>query len=130
MFHRLVARLLFASKRARPDIQVTVAFLCTRVKAPTEEDYKKLGRIIKYVKETIDLTLILGSDGSDDLECSRILRHPRRCKKSYWSIIDAWAGKRNIYVKETEIGVTKQHGGRVDRSGRRDDICHVGEIFF
>ena len=43
LFHQLVARLLFASKRARPDIQVAVAFLCTRVKNPTEEDYKKLG---------------------------------------------------------------------------------------
>ena len=29
LFHRLVARLLFASKRGRPDIQVSVAFLCT-----------------------------------------------------------------------------------------------------
>ena len=36
LFHRHVARLLFASKRARPDIQVCVAFLCTRLKALTE----------------------------------------------------------------------------------------------
>ena len=35
LFHRHVARLLFASKRARLDIQVCVAFLCTRVKSPT-----------------------------------------------------------------------------------------------
>ena len=62
LFHRLVARLLFASKRARPDIQVAVAFLCTRVKNPTEEDYKKLGRLIRYVGETIHVPLILGAD--------------------------------------------------------------------
>ena len=31
LFHHHVARLLFASKRARPDIQVCVAFLCIRV---------------------------------------------------------------------------------------------------
>ena len=43
LFHQLVAHLLFASKRVRPDIQVAVAFLCMRVKNPTEEDYKKLG---------------------------------------------------------------------------------------
>ena len=67
LFHRLVMRLLFASKRARPDIQVTVAFLCTGVKAPTEEDYRKLGRLIRYVKETINLPLILGSDRSETL---------------------------------------------------------------
>ena len=28
-FHRMVARLLFVAKRARPDLQVAVAFLCT-----------------------------------------------------------------------------------------------------
>ena len=31
-FHSMTARLLFAVKRARPDIQVAVAYLCTRVR--------------------------------------------------------------------------------------------------
>ena len=35
IFHRHVTRLLFANKRARPNIQVGVAFLYTRVKLPT-----------------------------------------------------------------------------------------------
>ena len=34
-FHSMTARLLFAAKRARPDIQVAVAYLCTRVREPT-----------------------------------------------------------------------------------------------
>ena len=34
LFHRLVARFLYAAKRARTDIQVAVAFLCTRVSFP------------------------------------------------------------------------------------------------
>ena len=66
-FHRHIARLLFASKRARPDIQVCVAFLCTRVKAPTEQDYKKLGKVISYLKETVHLPLAVGSDDSGRL---------------------------------------------------------------
>ena len=41
-FHTTVARGLFLSKRARPDIQTAIAFLCTRVKEPTKEDQKKL----------------------------------------------------------------------------------------
>ena len=32
IFHRHVTRLLFASKRVRPNIQVCVSFLCTPVK--------------------------------------------------------------------------------------------------
>jgi hypothetical protein len=43
-FHHNVARLLFLNKRARPDVQTSVAFLCTRVKAPGIDEYKKLAR--------------------------------------------------------------------------------------
>ena len=39
-FHKYVAKLLFAAKRARPDIQTAIAFLCTRVQAPDEDDKK------------------------------------------------------------------------------------------
>ena len=45
-FHRTVARFLYAAKRARPAIQVSVAFLCKRVKDPNIQDWKKLGQLI------------------------------------------------------------------------------------
>lgn len=64
LFHRLVVRLLFAAKRSRPDIQLSVAFLCSHVKNPTKEDYRKLGSVIRYIQRTIHLPLVLGSDGS------------------------------------------------------------------
>jgi hypothetical protein len=67
LFHRIVARLLFASKRTRPDIQVCVAFLCTRVKSPNEEDYEKFGRVITYLMNTIHLPLIIGADDSGSM---------------------------------------------------------------
>ena len=66
-FHRTTARLLFASKRARPDLQVAVAYLCTRVKAPTQSDYRKLTRVIKYLRLTISIPLVLGWDGTGKL---------------------------------------------------------------
>jgi hypothetical protein len=37
-YHRTTARLLFAAKRAHRDRQVAVAYMCTRVKAPTVSD--------------------------------------------------------------------------------------------
>lgn len=67
IFHQTIAQQLFASKRARPDIQVCVAFLCTRVKSPTEEDYRKLAKVITYLSETIHLPLVIGSDGSGNM---------------------------------------------------------------
>ncbi len=36
-FHRMVAKLLFVAKRARPDIQTARPFICTRVQQPDED---------------------------------------------------------------------------------------------
>ena len=58
---------MFASKRERPDIQVCVTFLCTRVKSPTEEDYEKFGYVITFLKNTIYLPLIIGADDSGSM---------------------------------------------------------------
>ena len=49
MFHHNTAKLLFLCKRARPDVQTAVAFLLARVKGPDKDDYKKLGRTMKYL---------------------------------------------------------------------------------
>jgi hypothetical protein len=69
-FHRTTARLLFAAKRARPDLQVAVAYLCTRVKSPNQSDYRKLTRVIKYLRLTISIPLVLGWDGTGQLKWS------------------------------------------------------------
>jgi hypothetical protein len=66
-YHRTVARLLFASKRARPDLQTAVAYLCTRVACSDRDNYKKLKRVIQYICDTIHLPLVLGWDGSGNL---------------------------------------------------------------
>ena len=66
-FHRTVAKLLFAAKRARPDIQTAIAFLCTRVKSPDEDDWKKLIRVLGYIKNTIFLPLTIGWDGTGNI---------------------------------------------------------------
>ena len=61
-FHHFVARSLFVAKRARPDIQPTVSFLCTRVQKPTEEDWYKLIRLMKYLYGTQEHCLILKAE--------------------------------------------------------------------
>lgn len=63
IFHHTVAKMLFLCKRARPDIQTAVAFLCTRVKAPDKDDFKKLARVLRYLRGTSDMVLTLESDG-------------------------------------------------------------------
>ena len=41
-FHHTVAQLLFLSARARPDTRTAVSFLCSRTRAPDEDDWGKL----------------------------------------------------------------------------------------
>ncbi len=61
-YHTMVAKALFLCKRARPDIQPTIAVLCTRVKGPNEADWAKLVRLMKYLNGTRELKLTLSAD--------------------------------------------------------------------
>jgi len=61
-FVHLVMQLLYLSQRGRPDIRTAVSFLCTRLHDPDEDDYKKLSRVIKYLRGTTDLTLTLQAE--------------------------------------------------------------------
>ena len=61
-YHTFVAKGLFASKRARPDIQPTIAVLCTRVKEPNEDDWRKLIKLLKYINNSKNDKLILSAD--------------------------------------------------------------------
>ena len=62
IFHHIVAKLLYVTKRARIDLQLVIAFLCTRVSKSTEEHWEKLQRLLKYVHRTIDLPRIIGAE--------------------------------------------------------------------
>jgi hypothetical protein len=62
MFHHMTAKTLYLSKRARPDLQLAVSFLTTRVQAPDVDDWKKLGRCMRYLRDTADMPLTLRAD--------------------------------------------------------------------
>ncbi len=57
LFHTIVAKLLYLSNRARPDLLTIVSFLCTRVTKATKEDAAKLSRVLGYLKKTRGETL-------------------------------------------------------------------------
>ena len=58
-FHTLTAKLLYLAKRTRPDILLPVSYLTTRVTEPTEVDWTKLERVIKYLNGTQGLGIRL-----------------------------------------------------------------------
>ena len=57
-----MAKLLYLCKRTQQDIQTAVAFLCTRVKSSDMDDYKKLTRVIQYIRDTQDISLTIEAD--------------------------------------------------------------------
>jgi hypothetical protein len=58
-FHSVVAKLLYVAKRARPNILTVVIFLCIIVQGATTEDEQKLLRVLGYLKQSCERTLML-----------------------------------------------------------------------
>ena len=61
-------QLLFTGIQFSKDAQTAIAFLTTRVRKPDKGDWKKLRRLLGYLKWTIKLPLILQSDGVNMLK--------------------------------------------------------------
>lgn len=67
-FHNVVAKTLWATKRARPDTCTSIAFLTTRVREPDKDDWAKLTHLVKYLRGTRQLPLILSANRSGILK--------------------------------------------------------------
>ena len=52
-------KLLYVAKRIRPECLTAVSFLSTRVTKCDEDDVEKLRRLVKYIRKTKDLGLVL-----------------------------------------------------------------------
>jgi len=61
-FHTIVAKGLFVCRRARPDIHTAIAALCMHVRAPTQDNWQKLVRLLKYLNGTKKDKLTLTAD--------------------------------------------------------------------
>jgi hypothetical protein len=55
MFHSRVAKLLYLAKRVRPEILPSVIFLTSRVRSPTDQDWRKLDRVLRYLNANPEL---------------------------------------------------------------------------
>ena len=57
-----MAQLIFEVPQARKDIQMAVVFLTTRVRAPDEDDWRKMRRLLQYLRGAIQTPLLLRAD--------------------------------------------------------------------
>jgi hypothetical protein len=67
-FHSVVQKTLFATKRARPDTCTAISYLTTRVRELDRDDWTTLAHMVKYLRGTKDLPLILSANGSGILK--------------------------------------------------------------
>jgi hypothetical protein len=63
-FHNIVAKGIYVTKRARPNISLSIAFLTTRVKGPDIDNWRKLCHLVEYLCSTPELPLILVANGT------------------------------------------------------------------
>jgi len=52
VFHSFILKGLFLAKRGRPDVLQTDTHLCARTKEPTQSDWNKLVRMMKFSQQT------------------------------------------------------------------------------
>ena len=62
VFHSVTMKLLYIMKRERPDLEMAMSYLCTRVSRNTFDYWKKLRRTIVFVKCMIDDKRIIEVD--------------------------------------------------------------------
>ena len=67
-FNKAVLHLLFTGIRCRKETKTGIAFLTTRVRKPDKDYWKKLRRLLGYLKRTIKLSLILRAEGVNVLK--------------------------------------------------------------
>ena len=60
-FHSRVAKILYLAKRTRPDVLTACVFLAKRVQSPTEDDWQKLERVLKYLNGSREFGIILSA---------------------------------------------------------------------
>ena len=65
LFRTLIAKILFVACRSRPDLKLALSFLTTRVKNPDMDDYRKLVRLVRYIRGTMHLKLTLKASSMD-----------------------------------------------------------------
>ena len=62
IFHSVVMKLLWIVHRGRTDFATSISYLCTRMKQPDIEDWKKLKRVLCFKNTTIENESIIGAN--------------------------------------------------------------------
>ena len=82
LFVHLVMQGFYLSQRGRPNIRTAISFLCSHLTCPDDDDYKKLTWLIRYLRHTLYMCLVLGKDSTDSVRWwidASYAVHPNMC---------------------------------------------------
>jgi hypothetical protein len=102
--HSRVCKVQYLSKRTRPDLLTAVAFLTTRVLEPTAQDWRKLERVVAYLKGTHRHGLCLSADD----HVIRVIAH-----------VDASYGVHGDMRSHTGAAISLGGGAFYSKSGKQ-----------
>ena len=114
-FHLTVAKLFWIVKRSWLDIEITMYFLCTRVKDPYRYDLGKLRLVLQFLNQTIGGDCIIGSDNIYEMLTYKdtsytphddMRGHTSSCMTFGWGLIHAKSSKQKL---NTKISKELQH---------------------
>jgi hypothetical protein len=125
-FHGTVQKLLYLSKRVRPDLLTAVAFLTTRVSAPTAKDSGKLSRLLKYLNGSSKMGIRLGS-GKNPITITSYVDashavHPDM--KGHTGIVTT-LGSGAIMAKSSKQKLVARSSTEAELIGLSDAVQHV-----
>jgi hypothetical protein len=125
MFHSVVAKLLYIAKRARPDILLCVNFLATRVKEPTNQDWKKLDRVIKYLRGSKQLCLTLRANKLMEVHAYVDASYAIHPDAKGHSGMAMFLGAGSIYCKSSKQKLVARSSTEAELIGVSDGLTQI-----
>jgi hypothetical protein len=124
-FHSVVASLLYLAKRGRPDVLLAVIFLTTRVSCADEDDWKKLERVIGYLKGTREMELVLGADDLTQMHAYIDASHAVHDDgKSHTGLVVTF-GRGAVMCRSSKQKIVAKSSTVAELVGLSDAIDHV-----
>ena len=67
LYRQAVGAMLYIATTTRPDITAAIGILCRRVSNPRQRDWNAVKRVIRYLKQTVNLKLKISADNNCEL---------------------------------------------------------------
>ena len=125
LYHHLVAKLLYLGKRTRPDLLTAISFLCTRIQNPDVDDFKKLGRCLRYLRDSKHLSLTLEADDMTVIQWwidASFATHPNCCSHTGATLS---FGKGSVYSMSSKQKLNTRSSTEAELVGINDVMSMV-----